>query len=294
MFNKKIKFYLVGVLIFMSTSLFAVVSDRKLDSRKDPSQPAPDVVKEGLNERGMGDGSIPPHIDDKDIQKLEKVLKDYNSNSKKVLEDTQKIQDINSGTNLDNVPRDVTDEELSDAEINELDQFSQEVQLEERKRRPLPAYKKMAIPKDLESRKLSENVTFMLGPISALSDEEITKLLKEKNEGSWTKKIFEFEPRLYPLSVAMLKDKEALPMLVSMSEKKDKYIVFFWWMLGTLIFSIILKKVIMNPTMPFFTALFWGLSRFLLINGIRIYIFWYIFAEEITPTIKIVKKVFFS
>jgi hypothetical protein len=79
-----------------------------------------------------------------------------------------------------------------------------------------------------------------------------------------------------------------------MSEKKDKFIVFFWWMLGTLVFSIILKKVIMNPTMPFFTALFWGFSRFVLINGIRIFIFWYVFQEELTPTIKIVKKVFFK
>lgn len=294
MFNQKIKFYLVGVLIVLSTSLFAIISDRKLDSRKDPSQPAPDVVKEGLNERGMGDGNIPLSIDDKDIQKLEKVLKDYNANSKKVFEDTQKIQDINSAASLDNVPRDVTDEELSEAELNELDQFSNEVQAEERKKRPQPAYKKMAIPKDLESRPLSENVTFMLGPISHLSDEEITKILKEKNEGSWTKKIFEYEPRLYPFSVAMLKDKNALPYLVSMSEKKDKFIVFFWWMLGTLVFSIILKKVIMSPTMPFFTALFWGVSRFLLINGIRLYIFWYVFAEELAPTIKIFKRIFLA
>ncbi|MCK6595006.1 MAG: hypothetical protein L6Q33_07400 [Bacteriovoracaceae bacterium] len=265
----------------MSTSIFSVVSDRKLDSRKDPTKPVPDVVKEGLNERGLGEGNIPPSIDDKDIQKLEKVLNDYNADSKKVLENTQKFNDI-------------TDEELSEAEINELDQFSKDALLEERKNRPKPAYKKMLLPKDLESRKLSENVTFMLGPISLLSDEEITKLLKEKNEGSWTKKIFEFEPRLYPLAVAMLKDKEALPKLVSMSEKKDKFIVFFWWMLGTLVFSIILKKVIMNPTMPFFTALFWGFSRFVLINGIRIFIFWYVFQEELTPTIKIVKKVFFK
>lgn len=281
MSNKKSKLIIFGVLIFMSTSIFSVVSDRKLDSRKDPTKPVPDVVKEGLNERGLGEGNIPPSIDDKDIQKLEKVLNDYNADSKKVLENTQKFNDI-------------TDEELSEAEINELDQFSKDALLEERKNRPKPAYKKMVLPKDLESRKLSENVTFMLGPISLLSDEEITKLLKEKNEGSWTKKIFEFEPRLYPLAVAMLKDKEALPKLVSMSEKKDKFIVFFWWMLGTLVFSIILKKVIMNPTMPFFTALFWGFSRFVLINGIRIFIFWYVFQEELTPTIKIVKKVFFK
>lgn len=281
MSNKKSKLIIFGVLIFMSTSIFSVVSDRKLDGRKDPTKPVPDVVKEGLNERGLGEGNIPPSIDDKDIQKLEKVLNDYNADSKKVLENTQKFNDI-------------TDEELSEAEINELDQFSKDALLEERKNRPKPAYKKMVLPKDLESRKLSENVTFMLGPISLLSDEEITKLLKEKNEGSWTKKIFEFEPRLYPLAVAMLKDKEALPKLVSMSEKKDKFIVFFWWMLGTLVFSIILKKVIMNPTMPFFTALFWGFSRFVLINGIRIFIFWYVFQEELTPTIKIVKKVFFK
>lgn len=219
--------------------------------------------------------------EDHDEKKLEKVLTDYN--------ESQKTANQNS-----NEVKDVTDEELTEEELREFDQFANEVNAANNKLKNLPDYKKAALPKDLEGRKLSENIGFMLLPLQKLTPSEVEKLLRDQLKGSAAEKIFDFEPRLYTFVTKLIRDKEALPLLVRIIEDRSRLATLLWLMLGSFVVGYFLKRITSNKDQPFVTAVVFGIVRMFFMFGLRISIIWWLFSTELKPTVRIVKEVFFS
>lgn len=215
-----------------------------------------------------------------DEKKLEKVLTDYNESQKTVNQNQHEVKDV-------------ADEELTEEELREFDQFSNEVNAANNKLKNLPDYKKAALPKDLEGRKLSENIGFMLMPLQKLTPFELEKLLREQLKGSAGEKIFEFEPRLYSLVTKLIRDKEALPLLVQMIEDRGRLATLLWLMLGSFVVGYFLKRITSNKDQPFITAVVFGIGRMFFMFGLRLSIVWWLFSKELNPTFKIVKEVFF-
>lgn len=216
-----------------------------------------------------------------DEKKLEKVLNDYNDSQKKSVPTKE-------------VAKDVTDEELTDEELREFDEFAIEAKEAEARLKNLPDYKKGAVPKNVEGRKLSENITFMLDPLRKLGDQELEELLRERIKESGAAKLYDLEPRIYPFTVKLIKDKEAVPSLIRIGEDTSRLTKLLWLILGSFIVGYFLKRITSNKDQPFVTAVIFGLLRMTFMTGLRLYLVWWIFGPELKPAIRIAKEVFFS
>lgn len=216
-----------------------------------------------------------------DEKKLETVLNDYN----------QKNQNPNNVAAQE--IKDVSDEELTEEELREFDDFSNAVK-KEGNAKNIPNYKKELVPKNLEERKLSENINFMLSPLKSLSDKELENLLREKIKESGAQKLYDLEPRIYPFTVKIIKDNEALPALIRISEDIVRLTKLVWLIIATFVVGYFFKRITSNKGQPFITALCFGFIRLTLMMGLRIFIVWWIFSNELRPAVRIFKEVFFS
>ncbi len=217
--------------------------------------------------------------EDYDEKKLESVLKDY----------SQK----NPNENSKEIHKDVTDEELTEDELREFDEFSKAA-VKESLPKKLPEYKKDPIPTNLEERKLSENINFMLSPLRKLTDKELEDLLRLRIKESGAEKLYNLEPRIYPFTVKIIKDKEALSLLISISEDIPRLSKLMWLMIATFIVGYFFKRITSNKDQPFVTAIFYGSIRLFIMNCIRLMLIWWLYSKELSPTVKIFKEVFFT
>ncbi len=224
--------------------------------------------------------------EDLDAKKLEKVLVDYNKDSKRVLDDTQKLSNDEK--------KDITDEELTREEIKELDSFASEIKKEQRKNIPLPDYKKEKLPSDLSKLKFSESVIYLLQPLQALPDHELRKIIVDKVSTSAYEPIFEFEPRLYDFCVRMVKDKTAISQFSKIVENRYKLLRMFYATLFTFFIAWVVKKAMYNKNRPLFSTLFYSSIRISFFMAVRLSVLWYFFSEELRPTVQIFSDVFFS
>lgn len=215
-----------------------------------------------------------------DEKKLEKVLNDYNQKK---------------DPNLDpEVVKDITDEELTEEELKEFDQFANDIKANAAKLKDLPAYKKAPVPQNIEGKKLSENIGFMLEPLKKLSDQELESMLRERIKEAGAEKVYAFEPRIYPFTVKLIKDKEAIPFLISITEDVPRLTKLFWTIIATFIIGYFFKRITTNKDQPFMTSLFFGIVRMSVMFFLRVYVVWWFFEKELTPTYRIFKEVFFS
>lgn len=228
-------------------------------------------------------------IEEHDEAKLDKVLIDYNKDQVKVNNDLQKILE----NNTNNTP-DITDEELSAEELKEFDAFANDAKKMEALKNSLPDYKKLPIPKNLEGKKLSENLGFMLGPLRQLKDKELRSLLIERSKGTQLEWLGEKDPRVYTFIIKLIKDKDALVRLVSISEDTDRLKKFFWIIIGTFILGYFFKRITTHSEQLLISAFFWGLIRLTVMFAIRLGVIWSMFGDELSPSVKIVKSVFFQ
>ncbi len=187
-----------------------------------------------------------------------------------------------------------TDETLGRDEQLEFDEFHEDIVEDVQKSRPVPAYKKIPIPKDIENKKLSETIPFILGPLKLQSDDELKRLIQDRFKvDSPVRKIFDKEPRLYQYVIALIRHDTALQKLISISENLEKLKNALWMMLGTMLFAFVLKKIIHHDSQPFLTAMLYTLFRFTFMSFLRIFILWYYFREELAPSLSLLKKTFF-
>jgi hypothetical protein len=203
---------------------------------------------------------------------LEKLLKSYNKDQEKVLKDATKIHTIPS-------------EETSEISENEIEEMPEAVI----EKKPLKKRERIEVDKDA---KFSDSVRISLGPLQKLKEEELVKMLNENTKDSTFRPYMEQFPLITIFAVRMIKDKEAIPSLVKITEDKDRLIRFAWWMLGSFIFGFILKKILYNKDHPFLLAFGIFFARFIFMQALRFGIIYYFFKAELTPALDVFKKTF--
>lgn len=221
-----------------------------------------------------------PPQEEHNSEDLEALLKKYNKDSEKILEDTGKLHAI---------------EGESKSEVNEKELEAIKLPSKEEEMKAL----KLAKAAKIEERpplptSFSDSVKMALEPLQKLSEADLLKRLDDGLKDSELKPYFEEFPNIKLLSVRLIKDKESLPSLVKILENKDRLIYFVSAMLCTIIFGYILKRAMHREGRPFIIATLMFLLRFFILLGIRLALIQYFFGPEIAPAIKVFKATFMT
>ena len=154
-----------------------------------------------------------------DTKDLEKLLKRYNTDQEKVLEDTSKIHHIqnNEGT--------------SDMKDSEIEEMRPEDTLAKAKDSAIKNAIRAKNERDKEelariNSTYSESVRAALEPLQKLSEEELLKRLDESTKDSPARPYLKQFPNATLYAVRLIKDKESIPSVVKIAENKDKLIYF--------------------------------------------------------------------
>lgn len=271
--------FLLGLLVLEGPSVsFAQDST-------DPTLEAPQV-------REAANPTTNPNIDtekpteapqeEHDTQDLEKLLQRYNTDQKKILEDTSKLhlEGNGDGTVVDD--RDI--EEMRGSPVD-----SETVLAEATKKAMNKALAKK--PKVISSE-LSNSVRMALEPLQQLSEEELIKRMDEATKDSSVRPYMNQFPNSTLFAIRLIKDKESIPSMVKIVEDRDRFVWFIGVMLSTIIFGYFLKKFMHREGRPFWKSVLYFFGRMYLLFGIRVGIVIYFFNNELAPAAKVFKKTF--
>lgn len=218
---------------------------------------------------------------------LDKLLKNYNKDAEKIIEDTSKLHNIQEGEAVNEADLEKMKASKSEAiEAKELENPNAGYKLNENfgKLKAAPA---KVLPTDL-----SNSVRMALEPLQKLSEAELLKRLNEATKESPVRTYMDDFPNLTLYSVRLIKDKESIPALVKIVENKKRLIDYVAIMLCTIIFGFGLKRVMHREGRSFFESVFFFLLRTFILLALRVGITDYFFSEELAPAIKIFKQTF--
>ncbi|MBC7427559.1 MAG: hypothetical protein H7336_03040 [Bacteriovorax sp.] len=227
---------------------------------------------------------IPADEENHDTKDLEQLLKRYNTNSKKVLEDSSKLHG----------PQDEQTTEVKDSDIEEMRPSEDPM-----KNGTTNSLKK--VKEDMNNRLKPENtgpnefsssVRLALEPMQRFSEKELLKRLDESTKDSPMRPYMQQFPDISIFAVRLIKDKDSIPSVVKIMEDRDRLIRFAGVMLFTIVFGMILKKIMHKEGRSFIKAAIYFLLRAYLLFAIRIGVVYYFFSTELTPAAKIFKQTF--
>lgn len=225
---------------------------------------------------------VPDEEEGHNTKDLEQLLKRYNTDSEKVLQDTSKLHTEEAG------------EEVDDSEINEMRPSDDPMKVAS-----VNALKK--VQSDQEKKKREElakksdysgAVRLALEPLQKLSEKELLRQMDENTKTSPMRPYIDQFPNIIVFAVKLIKDKESLPSLAKIAEDRDRLIRFAGIMVATLILGFFLKKLMHREGRSFIKAAFYFLLRMYMMFAIRVYIVYYFFSAELTPAAKVFKQTF--
>lgn len=118
--------------------------------------------------------------------------------------------------------------------------------------------------------------------------EKLRAMILANHKGKPTGRLFEKFPALLDTMVDIMRDREALPALVGIANKKDEFQMLFMIWLGLFILSIVIKRYI-------FPKRWSGLQRFgaslvmkMVFLCISLTAFYLIFEKEVGPSIRVI------
>lgn len=222
----------------------------------------------------------PVATEEHDTRDLEQLLKRYNTDQEKILEDTSKIH---------NIEHDDTTSEVSDTDIEYVDPKELVGQLEQAKKhlKQNPAGKAQDLPSSY-----SNSIRIALQPLQKLSEKEILELINEGTLDSPMRPYLDQFPKISLFAVRLLKDKESIPAVVKIVENKDRLISFASVMLFTILLGFLLKRFFHKEGRSFLGVVFYYLLRVHIMLAVRIAVLYYFFSNEFAPAAKVFKQTF--
>lgn len=268
--HKKLQFSFLNFLFFVGLLVLEGQSFAQTGETTNPTT-NPTISSEGPAE-------VPQ--EEHNTEDLEKLLKKYNTDSEKILEDTSKLHNIQEKDQKN---------EMNDSEIESVVTTTEETTLvpvenvkggnRGDKTKPLPSG-------------LSSSVRMALEPLQQLSEAELLKRLDESTKQSVMRPYMDEFPNMTIFTVRLVRDKESIPSMVKIVENKDRLIHFGGVMLCTILVGVGLKRVMHREGRSFWRAAFYFLVRTYIMFFIRIGVVYYFFSEEFTPAAKIFKQTF--
>lgn len=204
-------------------------------------------------------------------KQLNKLINDYNQDSKKVIDTAEKLND----------PSDQA--EISEKDIEESKKIKDVYIVKKSK----PA------PKDPSKVKYSEFVATALAPLQNLTEQQLVISLKENTRGTMAHEYVVNYPTFALYIVRLIKDKDALPTAAKILEDQQKIIRFVAVMVSTFIFGFMLKRFFRKEGRTIMQAILAWFVRFLIMLSVRLYIVYLFYDVELGPLFKIATKTFF-
>lgn len=149
-------------------------------------------------------------------------------------------------------------------------------------------------PEKMKKMKIHQALEVALAPMQKLSEQQLMIQLKENVAGTHAQKIFEAVPKLTLLCVRLIKDPKAIPDMSRILENRDRLIKFSAVMITSIIVGFILKSMLSKKDRPFHVDLFYFFIRVLLMLGLRLFIVYFFFADELDRSFTIFFNTFFS
>ncbi len=218
--------------------------------------------------------------EDHDTKNLDKLLKEYNQDTQKVINNDEKIQKMDDTGELNE--KELSNGLLNDSEKPEI--LSQNGMLVKGSRFRVADNKKT---------NYSDAISAALSTLQKLPAAELEGLLKDSFKTSGPGAFFANSPRFILLLVRLIKDKKALPSLVKILDDQSKLIKFYSAILFTFILGIFLKKIMRKEGQPISIALWLWFVRFSIIYLVRFIIIFMFYGNEISPALNIVSHTFF-
>ena len=227
--------------------------------------------------------------EDHNTKDLDKVLRDYNKDSEKVLKDAEKLVPKEGETT--EVQEGLSEKELGDGKV--VDPNDEEA-LEKAHMGMLnqKSVKKNPVPENLKKVKYADAIRVALASLQTLSEAELVKLLKENTKGSGAAQYFDRFPLLSTFAVRLIKDPEAMPRFVSIADDTDRLIRFGGLMVGTILVGVILKRIFRKEGRGIPAALGFWFLRFMILSSLRLFLLYSYYGKEIGPAMKIANKTF--
>lgn len=242
---------------------------------QNPENPAVTVDTEKLAET--------PHQEEHDTQDLEKLLKRYNTDQEKILEDANKLHteapaDEVHDSEIEGMPHSevVTEEGVVRDSVKDV----YEQGMNSRKK-----------PKVISSE-LSNSVRLALGPLQKLSEKELLERMDESTRNSPVRPYMDQFPNITIFAVRLIKDTESIPSIVRIFEDKDRLIWFASTMLCTVLLGFVLKKFMHREGRPFLKAVLYFFVRLYVMFAIRVGVVYYFYSAEFTPAARVFKSTF--
>ena len=218
-----------------------------------------------------------------DTQDLEKLLKRYNTDQEKILEDANKLHTETGGnevhdSEIEGMPHSevVTEEAIVRDSVKDI----YEEGMRSRKKTKVI------------SSELSNSVRMALEPLQKLSEKELLKRMDESTRNSPVRPYMNQFPNITIFAVRLIKDTESIPSIVKIFEDKDRLIWFASAMLCTVLFGFVLKKIMHREGRSFFKAVLYFFVRVYIMFGIRVAVVYYFYSAEFTPAARVFKNTF--
>lgn len=223
-----------------------------------------------------------PVEENHDTKDLEQLLKRYNTDAEKVLNDASKLHTETVGEEVDVSVIDKM-RPSDDTKKNEAGSALKKSQAElERKRK-----------EDLPQKSdYSGAVRLALIPLQKLSEKDLLKQMDENTKNSPLRPYIDQFPNIIVFAVKLIKDKEGLPSIAKIAEDRDRLIRFSGFMLATFILGFFLKKLMHREGRSFIKAVFYFFLRLYIMFAVRVYIVYYFFSAELTPAARVFKQTF--
>lgn len=217
-----------------------------------------------------------------DTKDLEQLLKRYNTDAEKVLNDANKLHKEEAGQEVS-----VSDMEDMRSAANPMEVASKN------------ALKKAADALEKKRQESLKNhsdysgaVRLALMPLQKLSEKELLKQIEENSKNSPIRPYLDKFPNVSLFAVKLVKDTESLPSIAKIVEDRDKLIYFGGIMVATIIFGFFLKKLMHREGRSFIKSLIYFILRMHIMFALRIYIIYYFYSAELTPAARIFSEIF--
>lgn len=148
---------------------------------------------------------------------------------------------------------------------------------------------KKFVDKDVMAEMIKQNQE----SLATIKDEDLEMMIYSKMP-PFAQNIFKKYPKLVTFVVKFMKDKEALPSLMSGFANKQKRYIYLGCLIATLLLAVWLKRRNRWKKQNFFVGVFKSIMISIAAIFLNLAVFGAVFYNELSPSIKIAKEVYKS
>ncbi|MCK5074293.1 MAG: hypothetical protein KAQ98_12760 [Bacteriovoracaceae bacterium] len=147
--------------------------------------------------------------------------------------------------------------------------------------------------KAIKNKKIALEVDKMLKPVREVPEKDLIKLFKN-SEGDVVSNFVSKRPKFIKFLVKFVRDRKAPASAAMFLERRQELFYYFCFVICTIILGSVLKHRSYRKNRSFIKSFTFGIMRSFFFNVLRICVFVFIFWGNFSPTLRIIRDVYFS